>query len=199
MECGFAQAFAGKDKPVPCPDLTDVGQLPGDLVQQGGMGLGEVKHGCSGSGGRRIWSTPSQINPAPSGRDGHGRHGRHRRHRRHGSKWVRSDRVGSNPARPVGRGRHRPASDRSIHEPRLADTLGQKQSHPRVFPVQWGSICPRVGSGPGDEPKGQPASRPVKERDSSIQVSIRDTFTRRVSAFRWAIDWATRIAIEAMR
>jgi len=62
-----------------------------------------------------------------------------------------------------------------------------------------GSTRTREGPGHGDGPRGQPASRPVKERDSSIQVSIRETFTRRDSAFRWAIDWATRIAIEAMR
>ena len=31
---------------MPGPDLADAGQLPGDFVQQGRVGLSEVEHGC---------------------------------------------------------------------------------------------------------------------------------------------------------
>ena len=38
---------------MPSPDLADGGQLPGDFVQQGPVGLSEVEHGCVQSANRK--------------------------------------------------------------------------------------------------------------------------------------------------
>ena len=45
---------------MPSPDLADTGQLPGDFVQQGRVGISEVEHGCVQSANTKdsgVWIT----------------------------------------------------------------------------------------------------------------------------------------------
>jgi hypothetical protein len=53
---------------MPSPDLADAGQLPGDFVQQGRVGLSEVEHGCVRSAGTKdseVWTTKQPDHEPP--------------------------------------------------------------------------------------------------------------------------------------
>ena len=53
---------------MPSPHLADAGQLPGDFVQQGRVGLSEVEHGCVQSANTKdsaVWITKQPDHEIP--------------------------------------------------------------------------------------------------------------------------------------